>query len=209
MLQALKQSEKTKYTLNDLDARHLYIAAKRLSEKIQKSWLPPGSANQVKFIQADITKTSGIQNLGEYDAIYVGKVFHFLTPEQLELAVKHIFLLLKPQGQIYVTALSPYLKHYEKFIPEYEKRVKNGTKNPGFIKSLRDYIHIGKETPLQILNMIDDTFLFLDPKELKEIFERNGFHVLECKFAPLTHKSKLWDYDGREYVVLIARKEIS
>lgn len=207
MLQALKQSEKTKYTLNDLDPRHIFIAAKRLSEKIQQNWLEQKCVNQVKFIQADIIKSSEIQRIGEYDAIYVGKVFHFLTPEQFELAVKHLFLLLKPQGQIFVTALSPYMKHCEKFIQEYEKRLDKGAKNPGFFPSLREYVDISNKTPPQLLGMIDATFLFLDPNVLRETFERNGFHVLECKFTTLTHKSKLWAYDGREYVVLIAKKE--
>ncbi len=203
----LKQNEATKYVLSDLDERHLFIAARCLSEKIQQNWLHQGSANQVKFIQVDITKAYQIQKLDQYDAVYVGKVFHFFTPEQLELAVKHLFLLLKPEGQIFITALSPYLKHYEKFIPEYERRVSAGEEYPGYIKKLRDYIDISNSTPLQITNMIDETFLFLDPKTLKEVFERNGFKILECKFVPLSHKSKLWHHDGREYVILIAKKE--
>ena len=214
MLQALKQSETdlkqgeaTKYVLSDLDERHLFIAAMCLSEKIQQNWLHQSSANQVKFVQVDITKASKVQNLGQYDAVYVGKVFHFFTPEQLELAVQHLFLLLRPEGQIFITALSPYLKHYEKFIPEYERRVRAGDEYPGYIKKLRDYIDISDSTPLQITNMIDKTFLFLDPKTLKEAFERNGFKVLECQFVPLSHKSKLWHHDGREYVILIAKKE--
>lgn len=214
MLQALKKSETaikhgeaTKYVLSDLDERHLFIVARRLSEKIQQNWLHQSSANKVKFIQIDITKACQVQKLDQYDAVYLGKVFHFFTPEQLELAVKHLFLLLKPEGQIFITALSPYLKHYEKFIPEYERRVRAGEKNPGFIKKLKEYVDINDSTPLQITNMIDETFLFLDPHTLREVFERNGFKVMECKFVPLSHKSKLWNHDGREYVILIAKKE--
>ncbi len=219
MLQALRQSEidlglglgndqATKYVLSDLDERHLFIAARCLSEKIQQNWLHQSSANKVKFVQVDITQACQIQKLGQYDAVYVGKVFHFLTPEQLELVVKHLFLLLKPEGQIFITALSPYLKHYEKFIPEYERRVDAGEENPGYIKKLRNYVDISKSTPLQISNMIDETFLFLDPKTLKEIFERDDrFEILECNFVALSNQSKLWHYDGREYVILIAKKK--
>ena len=175
--------------------------------KIRQNWLESSSINQVSFVKVDITKGCNTQNIGLHDAIYVGKVFHFLTPDQFETAVKHLFLLLKPKGRVYVTTLSPYLKHYEKFIPEYEKRVKSKEKYPGFIKSLRSCINVNKNTPLQITNMIDDSFLFLDPKTLKEVFENNGFKVLECKFVPLSHRSKLWSYDGREYVIIIAEKE--
>lgn len=206
MLQALKQSEKTKYTLSDLDDRHIFIAAKGLFDKIQQDWLAQNSADQVKFVQADISKSTEVHEIGEYDAIYVGKVLHFLTPAQFDLAIKHLFLLLNPKGRVYITALSPYLKHFENFIPEFERRIKAKEKNPGFIPRLRDYISISDRTPPQIMNMIDDTFLFLDPQIMREAFENHGFHVIECRFAPLTHKSKLWAHDNREYVILIAEK---
>ncbi len=74
-------------------------------------------------------------------------------------------------------------------------------------KSLRDYIKFDEITPLLITSTLDGTFLFLDVKTLKEVFENNGFKVLECKFVPLSHKSKLWSYDGREYVIIIAEKD--
>jgi SAM-dependent methyltransferase len=155
MLYALKQSETTQYTLNDLDERHLFIAAKKLSERINSNWLNARCTRQVKFIQADIYDTKIIKNFGLYDAIYVSLVFHFFTPAQFELAVKNLHMLLKPGGQIYITALSPYLNYFKKFIVEYEKRVKAGEKYPGFIEFLRDYFDVNDSTlPLQITNLL-------------------------------------------------------
>ncbi|MEI6188362.1 MAG: class I SAM-dependent methyltransferase [Alphaproteobacteria bacterium] len=207
MLLALKKSEATKYVLSDLDERHLFIAAKCLYEKIKQNWLDPKSSNQVEFVQADITNTLHIQKLGQYDVIYVGNVFHLLTPEQFELAVKNLSLLLKPKGQIYVTAFSPYLKPYKDFIPEYKKSVKTGKKYPGFIKYLGDYVNIDGSIPLSIKNMLGDPFFSLDVKTLRGTFQDNGFKVLECKYVPFSRKSRLWSYDGREYVIIIAEKE--
>ena len=207
MLLALKESKNTKYVLSDLDERHLFIAAKCLYEKIEQNWLDPDSSNQVEFVQADITDTFQIQKLGQYDVIYVGNVFHLLTPDQFELAVKNLYLLLKPKGRIYITAFSPYLKPYKDFIPEYKKSIETGKKYPGFIKSLGDYVNIDGPIPLSIKNMLSDSFFSLDVKTLRGTFQDNGFKVLECKYVPFSHKSKLWSYDGREYVIIIAEKE--
>ncbi len=207
MLLALKKSEATKYVLSDLDERHVFIAAKCLYKKIKQNWLDPKSSNQVEFVQADVTNTLQIQKLGQYDVIYVGNVFHLLTPEQFELAVNNLFLLLKPKGRIYVTAFSPYLKPYKDFIPEYKKNAKAGEKYPGFIKSLGNYVNSDGPTPISIKNMLGDPFFSLDVKTLRRTFQDNGFKVLECKYVPFSHNSRLWSYDGREYVIIIAEKE--
>ncbi len=214
MLTALHQSKDTKYTLSDLDERHLFIASKRLAEEIRENKLSNGSklnsnsANQVQFIQVDITKSQDVNNIGTYEAIFVGRVLHYLTPEQIEMSVKHLFLLLKPAGRIFVVAITPYVKRYESFIPEYERRIAAGEKNPGFVRSLRDYLNENDKvtTKEQKKNIADDPFFFLDDKVLRAIFEKNGFKVIECKMKPLSYASTSWALDGRENVILIAEK---
>jgi SAM-dependent methyltransferase len=212
MLTALHQSKDTKYTLSDLDERHLFIASKRLAEEIQESKLSSGSkldsdsTNQVQFIQADITKAQDINNIGTYEAILVGRVLHYLTPEQLEMTVKHLFLLLKPAGRVFIVAITPYVKRYENFIPEYERRVAAGEANPGFVQSLRAYLNSNVTTQEQRDNIADEPFFFLDDKVLRSAFENNGFRVIECKMMPLSYKSTSWELDKRENVILIAEK---
>jgi SAM-dependent methyltransferase len=206
MLTALQQSQNTKYTLSDLDGRHLFIAAKRLAEKINENKLDMDSAKQVQFIQADITKDQDISNIGTYEAIFVGRVLHYLTPEQLEVTVKHLFLLLKPAGRIFVVAITPYVKRYESFIPEYERRVGAGEKNPGFVQSLQPYLNRDVTTESQCKNITDDPFFFLDDKVLRSVFEKNGFRVIESTMKPLSYVSTSWALDGRENVILIAEK---
>lgn len=205
---ALQQSNTTKYTLNDLDERHLFIAAKSMSEKITNGLLDYNCTDQSQFIQADISDASQIKNLGFYDAIYAGNVFLFLTPEQLELAVQHLFLLLKPNGRVYIGTPSPYAKFIEKFAPEYMRRIKAKEKNPSFIKKLRDYAEIKDNMPSRIIDMLDGSILLLDPATLKEVFKRNGFKILECQYMALPSKSKLWRNNNNGYVILIAKKEI-
>ncbi len=207
MITALRQSKSTQYTLNDLDPRHLFIAAKILQSKVNENKLKPNSAQQVKFIRADVTNAQNIKNFGAtYDAIFVGRVLHFLTPDQLEDAVKHLFLLLKPGGRIFVVAITPYVKRFEKFILEYERRINAKEENPGFVKSLHEYVNPEVTAPEQIKNISIEPFFFLDDKALRAVFERNDFRVIECKMIPLSYKSKSWELDGRENVILIAEK---
>ena len=206
MLAALQQSKNTKYTLSDLEGRHLFIAAKRLAEMINGNKLSSESAKQVQFIQADITKSHDINNIGIYEAIFVGRVLHFLTPEQLEMTIKHLFLLLKPAGRIFIVAITPYVKRFENFVPEYERRVTAGEENPGFVQSLRVYLNSNVTTQEQRDNITDEPFFFLDDKVLRSDFEKNGFRVIECKMMPLSYKSASWELDGRENVILIAEK---
>ena len=206
MMAALRQSESTKYTLSDLDARHLFIAAKILQVKIEDNKISQDSKERVKFVKADITNAQDLRSFGTYDAIFVGRVLHFLTPDQLEMTVKHLFLLLKPGGRVFVVAITPYVKRFEKFIPEYERRVKAKEANPGFVKSLREYVNTEVTTPEQIKNITDEPFFFLDDKVLRAFFEKNSFKVIECRMMPLSYKSTSWGLDDRENVILIAEK---
>lgn len=210
MLAALKRSKKTRYTLNDLDKRHLFIAAKILQEKINginENRLTPDSTQQVRFIQGDVTNSQDIKKFDTfYEAIFIDRVLHYLTPEQLEITVKHLFLLLKPGGRIFVMAITPYVKRFEKFIPKYKTRVEAKEENPGFVKSLLEYVNTEVTTPEQIKNISDEPFFFLDDKILRTVYERNGFRVIECEMKPLRYPSRSWQLDGRENVMLIAEK---
>ena len=206
MLTALHESKATKYALSDLDERHLFIAAKRLAEKINENKLSNDSANQVQFIQADITNARDINNIGVYEAIFVGRVLHFLTPEKLEITIKHLFLLLKSAGRVFIVGITPYVKRYESFIPEYERRVAAGEKNPGFVQSLQAYLNRDATTESQCENIADEPFFFLDDKVLRSTFEKNGFRVIESSMKPLSYASTSWALDGRENVILIAEK---
>jgi len=207
MINALKKSKSTQYILSDLDERHLFIAAKKLSNLVNEKKIREKSHLQAQFVRADITKSQDINKMGTFDAILIARVLHYLTPEQLQTAVKHLFLLLKPKGKVFVVAITPYVKRYQNFIPEYERRKKEGAENPGFVSSLRSYVNTDATTPEQINNITDEPFFFLDDDVLRSIFEVNGFRTIECRMLPLCYESASWKLDGRENVILIAEKK--
>lgn len=208
MIAALKpkKNKDIEYVLSDLDERHLFIAAKKLSNLINEKSAREKSPSQAKFMRADITKSQDIKGMGTFDAILIARVLHYLTPEQLQMTIKHLFLLLKPKGKVFVVAITPYVKRYESFIPEYERRKKEGAENPGFVSSLRSYVNADVTAPEQISNITDEPFFFLDVDILGSTFAANGFRVIESKMMPLCYKSTSWQLDGRENVILIAEK---
>lgn len=205
MLEALHQNSSTIYHLNDLDERHLGIAAFRLQEKIDQRKICMAGLGNVQFIYGDITQPSWKVNQ-TYDAILMANVMRFLTPTQIDQAFSNLFTSLKSRGRIFIIAMTPYVKRYKSFVPEYERRLKDGISNPGFVKNIRQYANEESSSQDQLNTIADGHFMFLDEVTLSNLAKRAGFKVLECRFTPLSYKSESWQLDGRETVILIAEK---
>lgn len=205
MLSALQRNSATIYHLNDLEEKHLTIAAFRLQEKIEQREICMNGLENVQFIYGDITQPSW-KVAEPYDAILMARVIHFLNPAQIQNALSNLYASLKPGGRIYIVALTPYVNRYKSFIPEYEKRLKAGDPYPGYVKDLRKYANKDVTTPNQIKSISDGPFMFLDDIVLSRLFKKAGFKILECSLKPLSYHSPSWALDGRENVILIAEK---
>ena len=158
----------------------------------------------MKFISGNIA-TSDFKITDKYDAILAARILHFLSPKELKIAVSNLNSLLKVGGKVYIVAITPYVKRYESFIPEYKKRVAKGEEFPGYVKSLEKFINKKVTTTPQI-SSISESFMFLDDTVLKRLFENQKFKILECKMVSLGYKSSSWSLDGRENIILIAEK---
>ncbi|CAO5678168.1 MAG: hypothetical protein HEEMFOPI_00304 [Holosporales bacterium] len=198
LLSAASPNEYGLYVLNDLDLRHLYLAAKRLKEKFGTE-----STKNVKLWQADITKTNSSTM---FDAILVARVLHFFSPEDLSKTISNLYSMLNPGGQIFVIAITPYVKRFEKFIPEYELRKEKHDPFPGYVESLSPYLNEEVTSQSQKLTVSKNPFMFLDPETLSREFSSHGFIVKRCEFADLGYPSQSWCLNGRENVILVAQK---
>jgi SAM-dependent methyltransferase len=205
MLEALHRNSSTVYHLNDLDERHLGIAAFRLQEKIDQRKICMAGLENVQFIYGDITQPSW--NVKKpYDAILMANVMRFLTPTQIDQAFSNLFTSLKSGGRIFIIAMSPYVKRYKSFIPEYQRRLKAGLPNPGFVENIRQYANEDSMSQDQLHTIANGHFMFLDDVTLSNLAQKAGFKVLECTFKSLSYKSDSWELDGRENVILIGEK---
>ncbi len=200
MIKKLLKFSSVEYHINDLCEDHLWIAANDLSS----SGVDKGAIKNVKFLPFDITTKIKINY--KYEAILIARVLHFFSPEQLDSAIANIYNLLNDKGKIYVVAITPYVKRYKSFIPEYERRKLNNEEFPGYVKSLRDWINKDGITQEQLAAVSPDPFMFLGEPILKKLFEKHKFNIIQCQTADLGYKSDAWSYDGRENVILIAEK---
>jgi len=200
MIETLGKYKDTAYHLNDLHADHLFIAAHNLEEAHLGI-----KAKNIEFIEGDIANGLGLK--GKYDAILVARVLHFFDPEQLDAAIGNIKELLKSGGRVFVIAITPYVKRYDKFIPEYERRLAKNEEYPGYVKSLYDWVNKDVTSKSQLATISPEPFMFLDDVVLHQLFKKHGYKIISCKLLPLGYKSASWSLDGRENVVLVAEKE--
>ena len=203
MREVLKRYPRTIYHFNDLDARHLFIAAYLL----KSDQLDEKALNNIRLMCFDVTVP--LKACETYDAILAARVLHFFSPTQTKMALENFFSLLNPGGRIYVIATTPYARRYKSFIGEYERRLLEGTDDyPGYVKSLSDWINKSGMSPSQLSSISRGPFMFLDDKILRKSFEKAGFKIVQCEMIPLASKSFAWSLDGRENVLLIAEKPI-
>lgn len=195
----LEQYPETVYHINDLDSRHLFIAAQIVSS----IGLSSQTLQNIRFISGDACELD-LQE--KYDALLIARVLHFMDPQTLDCMVQRLSDLVKPGGRVFVVALSPYVKRYEKFIPEYEARLQKGELYPGYIQSLRDWVTLDIISPAQQAAISDGSFMFLDDTVLKRVFKAHGFNVISASFEKLSYHSPSWTLDGRENVIFIGEK---
>lgn len=205
MLEALHRNSSTIYHLNDLDERHLGIAAHRLQEKIDQRKICMEGLGNVQFISGDVTQASWSVKQS-YDAVLMANVMRFLTPDQIQHTLSNLFNSLKPKGRIFIVAMTPYVKRYKTFIPEYQRRLKDGVINPGFVKDITPYSNETSTYKNQIHTNTGGSVMFLDDVSLSTFAKTAGFNVLECSLIPLHYASDLLGLDGREQVILIAER---
>lgn len=142
-------------------------------------------------------------NLANYSLNLIGifRVLHFFDPINLIISIKKFYKLLKPNGKLIITAETPYLGNWKKFIPEFERRIKEKQDFPGFITDTSIYETNGYSTSLP------QKMHFLDVNTISRILIENGFRIIECKmFSREIIFPKEILFDGRESIGVIAEK---
>lgn len=134
------------------------------------------------------------------NAVLASQVLHFLKGEEIEKGAILIYKWLKPEGKVFVIAGTPYAKNIRSVIPIYKKRKKEGKKWPGEIEKIQDYANHST------VQELPSFFHALNDKVLKDAFERAGFIIEQCKIFARKDAPSYIKLDGRENVMLIAKK---
>ena len=83
-----------------------------------------------------------------FDAILICRVLHFFSGAQIDESIALLSKLLAPGGKIYIVCETPFLKNWQRFIPEFHRRVERGIEWPGEITNPAEYESSGRAASL-------------------------------------------------------------
>lgn len=132
---------------NDIDAKNLAVVRSRYIEGIEESSVTGDDSSLVLVPGEFPDELSGLPK-NFFDAILICRVMHFFTGAQIEKSLRSLSSFLKPGGRIYVVCETPFLKNWQKFIPEYEKRLLEAVQWPGEISNPAEFESSGRAASL-------------------------------------------------------------
>ncbi len=135
------------------------------------------------------------------DAVHASMILHFLSGEQILAGLKKIYACLRPGGKLFVANMSPYLGLYDyvELSEEYNNRLVNNEKWPGYI----DQIRFARE-PWK--NQLPPYAYFFKIEDAVKIISRAGFEVEKVYYYTLNSIPDEYKTNGKEYVGLTAIK---
>jgi SAM-dependent methyltransferase len=175
---------------NDLEPSHLAVIA---------TSVPAAHAPRLVLIPGRFPRQLRLAE-GSLGAVHASNVLHFLTGAQLAIGMASIAHWLAPGGKLFVQAATPWQQPFERFIPVFETRRREGAEWPGWMEDTTEY------STHRRLSQIPPSIHLLDDETLRRIAGNAG---LEVEAAWLYRRADLpasLFLDGRESTGLIARK---
>lgn len=177
----------------EIDEKHLSILQRHVRNYFRKRNL---RYDLEIFLGSATELPQAVKNkAGSYDAILSESVFHFLPPQELQKALANAYLLLKPEGKIYIMVSSVYLKHVHQWFLE-QKEMAHAW--PGFFGNVNS-----RHADLARLN---PNYHFFDHETLQRELAAQGFTVVLNRYVPLPHQEFDLALDGREGLMMVAQK---
>lgn len=144
----LAGSKGVKVFCNDISAENLAVVKQLHLNQTKEGITASGDASEFILIPGDFPDELLSLPKKYFDAILISRVLHFFKGEKIDKAVSFAAKLLKPGGKLYLICETPYLKNWQRFLPEYEKRLKNNIEWPGEITNPTDYESSGRASSL-------------------------------------------------------------
>lgn len=175
-------SKSIDYTGLDVSARLLQIAKKRASKLKRNQKL---NSLKIKFVKGSILKIPFKDEIFDW-VLALGVLHHLPSPYQ-KRAVEEIYRVLKPDGQVVVSAWNLYSEYVGKKI----------------LKKEGGLIVPWKATPGKIVHRY---FHWFEKKELADLFKKAGFQKIRVGLANYSSGNWTKNLKRGANLVLIARK---
>ena len=162
---------------NDIDPENLAVVRQRFLEMSDDSNDSlTGDSNKLVLVPGELPNE--LIGLPEkyFDAILICRVLHFFSGAKIEESLALLSKLLAPKGKIYIVCETPYLRNWQRFIPEFNRRVENNEEWPGEITEPAKYESSGRASSLP-------KFVHWVTKEvLDRCLEKAGFMIEHSEY---------------------------
>ena len=187
---------------NDIDPDNLAVVRQRFMESTDDpSESLTGDSNKLVLIPGELpNELMGLPEK-QFDAILICRVLHFFSGAKIEESLALLSKLLAPKGKIYIVCETPFLKNWQRFIPEFNKRVENDEEWPGEITEPAKYESSGRA------NSLPKFVHWITREVLERSLKRAGFSVEHSAYIDRSGQfpDDLLE-DGRESVGAIGMK---
>ncbi len=183
-------------------ARGAFVVANDLDEgHLQEIWkrCPEADRPRLRLLPGRFPRN--VQHPGaSVDVLLASNVLHFLTGPQLCKGIASFAHWLRPGGQLFVQAMTPYVAPFAEFLSEYSRRRAAQQAFPGWIENARAFSRHG------LLSQIPRSVHLLDATVLASLFAGPEWVVERCWEYRRRDLSKTMWLDGRESVACVARR---
>lgn len=134
---------------NDIDPENLAVVRQRFLETTEDSSESlTGDSSKLVLVPGELP--NGLIGLPEkhFDAILICRVLHFFTGSKIEESLALLAKLLAPKGKIYIVCETPFLRNWQRFIPEFNRRIEDNEEWPGEITEPAKYESSGRASSL-------------------------------------------------------------
>ncbi|HBD7247124.1 TPA: class I SAM-dependent methyltransferase [Legionella pneumophila] len=134
---------------NDIDPENLAVVRQRFLETTDDSSESlTGDSGKLILVPGELpNELIGLPEK-QFDAILICRVLHFFSGAKIEESLALLSKLLTPNGKIYIVCETPFLKNWQRFIPEFNRRVENNEEWPGEITEPAKYESSGRASSL-------------------------------------------------------------
>jgi hypothetical protein len=186
---------------NDINAENLAVVRTIFSEKTSptKDFITGDDERLVIIPAAFPEELIGLPRRS-FNAILLCRILHFLTGKKIEDSLALLSDLLIEGGKIYIVCETPYLRNWQRFIPEFHRRIEQGMEWPGEISNPAEYESSGRAASLP--NFVH----WLSKEILERVLSKAGFAIEYSDYIDRTgqfpHDLLMPEY-GKESVGII------
>ena len=106
-------------------------------------------------------RTGGLPELefkeSGFAAVHIARVLHLMDGQSIQVSLRKFFRWLYPHGKLFISALTPLGSFWERFHPEFLRRIADGSEWPGHIADLSQF-HVTADKGIPC-HLLDETVL--------------------------------------------------